>query len=130
MSELEEAHKYSHSLALDHSSYQTGWSHISSIDHPARTRCSAFGHRHRSAGRVGDGAFAVDDGESRESVTMAVHNTFRCGEDGYSCWPSIVRGWETRVRTEAVGDSQSWTTIATRWLGMPDVLLFSSRRVV
>ena len=93
MSELEEAHRHSHSLALDRSSYQICWSHISSTDHPARTGCSAFGHRHRSAERVGDGAFAVDDGESRESVTTAVHNTFRCGEDGCSCWLSVVSGW-------------------------------------
>ena len=44
----------------------------------------AFGRRHRSAGRVGDGAFAVDDGGSRESVTMPDRNTFRCDDDGYS----------------------------------------------
>lgn len=45
---------------------------------------------HRSAGKVGDGAFAVDGGESPESAMMPDRNTFRCDEDGYSFWLSFV----------------------------------------
>ena len=85
MSELEESHSHSHFLALDHSSYQTCSSHISWTDRRGYIRCLAFGRRHRSAGKVGGGAFAVDGGESREIVMMPDHNTFRCDDDGYSC---------------------------------------------
>lgn len=79
-------------LAHDHSSYQIYSSHISSIDRRAHIDCLAFGRRHRSGARVGGEAFAVDDGESPESVTMPDHNTFRCGDDGCSYWRSFC-GW-------------------------------------
>lgn len=65
------------------------------------------GRKHRSAGRVDDEAFAVDDGESPESVTMPDRNTFRYGGDGYSYWRSSMTGRESRFQAEAVGDSQS-----------------------
>ena len=50
----------------------------------------AFGRRPRSAGRVGDGAFAVDGGESPESVMMPDRNTRRCYDADCSCWFSSV----------------------------------------
>lgn len=65
-----------------------------------------FGRTHRSAGRVDDEAFAVDDGESPESVKMPDRNTFRYGGDGYSYWRSSMTGWESRFQAEAVGDSR------------------------
>ena len=67
----------------------------------------AFGRRHRSAGKVGGGAFAVDGGGSPESVMLSDRNTFRCDDDGYSCLLSFVTGWETRFQAEAVGDTRS-----------------------
>ena len=88
MSEPEEFHSHSHFLALDRSSFRTCSFHISLIDRRAYIRCSAFGRRHRSAARVGGAAFAVDGGESLESVMMPGHNTFRCGDEGCSCWLS------------------------------------------
>lgn len=66
-----------------------------------------FGRTHRSAGRVDDEAFAVDDGESPGSVTMPDRNTFRYGEDGYSYWRSSMTRWESRFQAEAIADSQS-----------------------
>lgn len=67
----------------------------------------AYGRRHQSAGKVGGGASAVDGGESPESVRMTGRNTFRCDDDGYSCWLSSVTGRESRFQAEAVGDSRS-----------------------
>lgn len=83
-SELEEAHKYSHFPALAQPSYQTCLSHISSIDRQAYIHCWVFGRRHRSAGKVVGGAFAVEDGESPKIAMMLDHNTFRCDGDDYS----------------------------------------------
>ena len=56
---------------------------------------------------VGDGAFAVDDGESPESVMTPDRNTSRCGDDGYSCWLPYRPGRNIRFQAEAVGDSWS-----------------------
>ena len=67
----------------------------------------AYGRRLRSAGKVGDEAFAVDGGESPESVMAPDRNTFRCDDDGYSCLLSFVTGWETLFQAEAVGDTRS-----------------------
>ena len=89
MFELEGAHSYSHFLALGHSSYQIYSSHISWIDRRGYIHCSEFGRRHRSAVKVGDGAFAVDVGGSPESVMKSDRNTFRCGGGGYSFWRSF-----------------------------------------
>ena len=68
--------------------------------------CSGSGHRLRSAGRVGDEAFAVDDGESPESATMPDRNTCRYGDDDYSCWRSSVTGMESRSSAEAESEWQ------------------------
>ena len=64
----------------------------------------AFGRRHQSAVKVGDGAFAVDVGGSLESVMKSDRNTFRCGGDGYSFWRSFESQSEPRFQAEAVGD--------------------------
>lgn len=85
MFELEEAHSCSRFLVLDRSSYQTCSSHILWIDRRAYIHCLGFGRRHRSAGRVDGGAFAVDDGERPGSVMVPDRNTFRCDDDGCSC---------------------------------------------
>ena len=36
---------------------------------------------------------------------MPDRNTFRCDDDGYSCWLSSVAGRKSRFPAEAVGDS-------------------------
>lgn len=101
---LEEAHSYIHFLALGHSSCQICSSHISWIDRRGYIHCLAFGHRRRSAVKVGDEAFAVDVGGSLESVMKSDRNTFRCDEDGYSFWRSFESESESRFQAEAVGD--------------------------
>lgn len=58
---------------------------------------------------VGGGAFAVDGGESRESVMMPDRNRFHCDDDGYSFWLSVVDRRGSRSWAEAAGDSRSWT---------------------